>query len=415
MGRLPRSEKQLQRYPESDEEGIYSWSNLRGSGANSNRRDREKLWYPIYVDGGDINVPTFSAWDDDAKEWVLDTEPAGVPVFPVSDDGKQKVWSMGWNRAQLVAETDLEAREDGDGWQLYRKYRPNQDGTLPGTWWGGAKYSASESGTKVLNDILGAGRFSYPKSINTVVDCLRACNADPQATVLDYFAGSGTTGHAVMRLNADDGGSRRFVMIEMGEYFDRALVERTRRVMYSENWSNGKPKGAASGVLGLVKIQVLEQYEDLLDALVRVETEPDPNVPLQYLYRPEEQSVRASLDLTRPFSNEMRVGKDGELMTVDVLETYAYFQGLPVRQVGVYVGGEGRKIRWFQSGRHLVVFRDIDPGDDDSADLLALLDSRDGAEVLHVNEYVDERQFAERSVSVRVVTADDFDRGASWS
>ena len=202
-------------------------------------------------------------------------------------------------------------------------------------------------------------------------------------------------------------------MIEMGEYFDRALVERTRRVMYSDDWSNGKPKGASNGTVGLVKVQELEQYEDVLDALVPADGAGGTDVPIQYLYRPEEQTVRSSIDLTRPFDNEIRVGKDGETRTVDVLETYAYFQGLPVRQVGTHAGD--REIRWFQSGRHLVAFRDIKPGDDDTADLIALLDSREGAEVLHVNEYVDERQFAERSVSLRVVTASDFDKGASWS
>ena len=72
-------------------------------------------------------------------------------------------------------------------------------------------------------------------------------------------------------------------------------------------------------------------------------------------------------------------------------------------------------IRWFRSGRHLVAFRNIDPAQDDAADLHALIDNQDGVEVLHVNEYVDERQFAESAVSIRLVTANDFDRGASWS
>ena len=265
----------------------------------------------------------------------------------------------------------------------------------------------------VIADLFGSREvFSSPKPVELLTRFLSFVT-EASDVVADFFAGSGTTGHSVLRLNKDDGADRRFVLVEMGEYFEQVLLERIRRVMYSLDWKDGEPKGSQNGTIGLVKVQTVESYEDVLDALVPADDAGGSDVPIQYLYRPEEQTVRSSLNLTRPFGNEIRVGKDGETRTVDVLETYAYFQGLPVRQVGTHTGD--REIRWFQSGRHLVAFRDIEPGDDDTADLIALLDSREGAEVLHVNEYVDERQFAERSVSLRVVTASDFDKGASWS
>lgn len=103
---------------------------------------------------------------------------------------------------------------------------------------------------------------------------------------------------------------------------------------------------------------------------------------------------------------------------MDVLESYAYLQGLPVQRLGVHRADEGnadREYRWFRSGRHLVVFRPIEPGEDDTGQLGALLDEHADAEVLHVNEYLDERHLGDRDVNVRVVSAADFDQGAAWS
>ena len=87
--------------------------------------------------------------------------------------------------------------------------------------------------------------------------------------ILDFFAGSGTTGHAVLNLNKTDKGNRKFILVEMGEYFERTLKERIRRVMFSENWKAGNPDGKKQidGTVGIVKYQQLEQYEDILNNL----------------------------------------------------------------------------------------------------------------------------------------------------
>ena len=90
-------------------------------------------------------------------------------------------------------------------------------------------------------------------------------------SILDFFAGSGTTGHAVLNLNKIDKekGQRKFILVEMGEYFDSTLKERIRRVMFSQNWKAGKPdvNKKIDGTVGIVKYQRLEQYEDILNNL----------------------------------------------------------------------------------------------------------------------------------------------------
>src|SRR3546814_2124195 len=110
-------------------------------------------------------------------------------------------------------------RCDGNSIEIQKKYRPNQDGALPGTWWDSPEYSASESGTKILKSLFKAKDFDFPKSINLVIDNLRVLNIKDNDVVLDYFAGSGTTGCAAIALNREDGGSRNYILIEQGEYF----------------------------------------------------------------------------------------------------------------------------------------------------------------------------------------------------
>ena len=90
---------------------------------------------------------------------------------------------------------------------------------LPVTWWDKKEYSATEYGTNFLADMLGSvTAFSFPKSIHLVEDCIRVSCPKEDGLVLDYFAGSGTTGHAVLSLNREDGGRRKFILVEMGRY-----------------------------------------------------------------------------------------------------------------------------------------------------------------------------------------------------
>lgn len=191
VGRLPRDENRLARYAERDEDGIFAWANLRGTGANSYRKDRPKLFYPIWIEatGAAITVPSLE-WRESDGAWVaLTPAPVGYEIIlPIDEDGIERVWTLGWERAQREATTELSAKKANGKWQVHRKYRPNQDGALPGTWWADPKYSASESGTKVLQDIIGDNStFSYPKSIFTVEDCIRSTGLGSSGTTLDFF------------------------------------------------------------------------------------------------------------------------------------------------------------------------------------------------------------------------------------
>jgi adenine-specific DNA-methyltransferase len=94
------------------------------------------------------------------------------------------------------------------------------EGMLPLTVWDDKLYSSTEYGTNFLTDLMGARYFDYPKSIYAVIDSLRISNCHQDATILDFFSGSATTAHAVMQLNAEDGGNRKFIMVQLPEKTD---------------------------------------------------------------------------------------------------------------------------------------------------------------------------------------------------
>ena len=142
------------------------------------------------------------------------------------------------------------------------------DGITPLTVWTEAKFSATEHGTKVLKDLFKETIFSYPKSIYAVEESLNVMGAqfNRESIFLDYFAGSGTTGHAVINLNREDDGKRKYILCEMGEYFDSVTKPRIQKVIYSKDWSGGKPT-SREGSSHCFKYIRLEQYEDTLNNL----------------------------------------------------------------------------------------------------------------------------------------------------
>jgi len=358
VGRLPRDERRNARYPQSDENGAFTWINFRKTGAGSGRQDRPKLYYPVFVSkDGVVRVPTMK-WQEARREWMPEEQCSlgEVVVLPLDSDGSQRVWNMGWERAQREAKTNLTAKLVNGQWQIYRKYHANQEGALPGTWWDAAKYSATESGTRVVKDILGEREiFSYPKSISLVEDSLRACNCTQESCVIDFFAGSGTTGHAVINLNREDEGNRNYILVEMGDYFDNVLKPRIQKVVYSKDWKDGKPV-SREGSSHMFKYIRLESYEDALNNLELKRTpgqtsllDQNPEVREEYMlsYMLDVES-RGSVSLLNvrlfeaPFSYKLKAatGSVGEtkLVNVDLVETFNYLLGLTVRHVDVIRG-----------------------------------------------------------------------------
>lgn len=175
---------------------------------------------------------------------------------------------------------------------------------------------------------------------------------DADTIVLDYFAGSGTTGHAVVNLNRDDGGKRTFILMEMGEYFDTVLLPRIKKVTFTPEWKDGYPKRQATAEEvdrspRIIKYIRLESYEDALDSITFDQFGQLPGLAtsdeylLKYQLGWETKDSETFLNvakLTDPFRYRLRVHVNGvrRERRVDLPETFNYLLGLIVRTRRTY-------------------------------------------------------------------------------
>lgn len=159
---------------------------------------------------------------------------------------------------------------------------------------------------------------------------------------LDYFAGSGTTGHAVINLNREDGGKRKYILVEMGDHFDTVLRPRLKKVAYSANWKDGKPTNRDTGISHGFKYLRLESYEDVLNNLQLPAAESDllatamgQDYQLGYMLDVEARASLLSVaDFQKPFHYQLNIASDSsgasEPRAIDLVETFNYLLGLTV-------------------------------------------------------------------------------------
>jgi len=259
LGRLSHSDEQRSRYSEKDNIGYYEWENFRKNGTDSDRKDRPKQYYPIIVNESEntLRIPELQ-WNELTKSYTFNATLLGNEqiIWPNSPDGTEKVWKYGLERTRLIIDQILIKKKQGK-YELYRKKYINDAGSLPRTWWDKAEYSARDNGTRVLTNIFGPVKvFDFPKAPEAVKDSLKAANLKHDGLILDFFAGSGTTLHATMQLNAEDGGHRQCILVTNNEnnICEEVTYERNKRVI------NGytTPKGVE--VAGL-KANTLRYYK----------------------------------------------------------------------------------------------------------------------------------------------------------
>jgi len=221
--------------------------------------------------------------------------------------------------------------------------------------------------------------FPYCHPVSLYLNLLGAAASPNGSTVLDHFAGSGTTGHAVINLNREDGGRRRFVLVEMANYFDTVLLPRIKKVTFTPEWKDGKPQRMATQEEAergprLIKVIRLESYEDALDNIAFDDTSSQQALQfddylLRYMLTWETRHSETLLNvdkLSRPFSYQLRIHRDGEarVQQVDLPETFNCLLGLHVQTRRVY-DDDGRRYLAYhgvtrQGRRIAVIWRETD-------------------------------------------------------
>ena len=225
------------------------WDILRRTGTNDLRSDRKNLFYPIYfnLEGTRITgvgLPPDECFHPSSRVEVLKDK---LVLWPIKDSNVEGCWQLGskelkehlkkgyvkigkykdnnipisylkrgsvekieCNAVELLGYDDVSGGVIVDGSNYSYKF-------IPGSQWNIQSHDATQKGTKMLNGIIGR-RFTFPKSVYAVHDALRFFVADkPDALIVDFFAGSGTTLHAVNLLNKEDNGNRRCIMVTNNE------------------------------------------------------------------------------------------------------------------------------------------------------------------------------------------------------
>jgi len=371
VGHLQHSERQKQRYKDRDTRGAFEWVNFRKHGGL--REESPRMYYPIFIDRSRLTwrIPEMD-WNEATSEWVMVEQPTPDEdvSWPVDESQQQRRWK--WAVERLDSDrNDVKVARDRNGLlSLYIKARIPIEGRTPPTWWDKKEYSATDSGTRTLKDLFGRlGVFDYPKAVALVQDCLRVAALDKNGHVLDNFAGSGTTAHAVIDMNRHDSGKRRYVLVEIGDWFETVILPRIKKVVFCEKWKDGTPQGG-TGVSQLVKYQYLEQYEDTLNNLDLPRASDGQEMMrffgdeylLRYMLDFETQGSPSLMNLEMfkdPFAYRLRVQEGDQLVerSVDLVETFNYLLGLKVRKVRVFQdnGCPYRAVMGEKYGKRVVV------------------------------------------------------------
>ena len=265
---VPNARQELNQVARCKEDWTYN--SLRNWGGESRREDGANCFYAVRVRDGQI-VDFGDVWADENQhpEGANIVLPDGtVEVFPVDRQGVERKWRYERGTVESVRHKLKAVQSGADLWDIKIAKTRDQRKTV----WYSPRYNAGDHGTRLLGHLgVRSGAFDYPKSVFNVQDCIDSVS-DSGNLILDYFAGSGTTGHAVINLNREDGGDRRFILVEVGEHFDTVLLPRLKKVTYSPEWKDGKPVRQATAEEAersprIMKVIRLESYEDTLNNL----------------------------------------------------------------------------------------------------------------------------------------------------
>jgi len=205
---MPLNEKQLEEYKMTDEISPYKLQSFMRTGSNSRPEDRPNLHYSLYYNEKEDELST----KKENKDFI--------EILPIDRKGNKRVWRWGKETVDKKKDTEFKVTNYKGKFVVKVKKRffgNGLSGSKPKTFWFDPKYNASTYGTILLQNILQKEKpFDYPKSLYTVKDAM-IISTNKNAIILDFFAGSGTTGHAVLELNKEDGGNRKFILCTNNE------------------------------------------------------------------------------------------------------------------------------------------------------------------------------------------------------
>jgi len=342
--RLPRSEQDNKNYSNPDNDINGDWR----SGDVRSPSYRKTLCFNIITPSGKVIKPPKDGW-----RWMENTL-------------NEKIKS-----GEIIF--------NNDETKIIRKiYLKKQDGRTPENIWSGEEYGTTRIANSELKSLFDISVFNTPKPTQLIKKICQLFE-DKNQYILDFFAGSGTTGHAVINLNREDNGKRKYLLVEMGEYFDSVTKPRIQKVIYSDSWKDGKPQ-TKNGISQIFKYFKLESYEDTLNNLEFKKTDEQQKAfdfhpqakedyILNYSLRFESEKSLLNIDSFKtPFNYKLKIAISsvGETKdtTIDLVETFNYLLGLVVEKIDFSDGFLTIKGKNLKGVKILIIWRDNKTNDE---------------------------------------------------
>lgn len=194
-------DEQVALFDMRDETGAYRLKNFirLADGKYATRDAKPDFWYPIYV-------------SNDLSKVSIDEFDGAIPVYPITETGVERTWKTTKETcAERIALGDILAQRESGKVYVYEKLREDQ---VIKTHWINKKYHGFHYGTKILDDLLGVKTFDFPKSLYLMHDIFKLFT-EKDDIILDFFSGSATSAHAIMQLNSEDMGNRKFILAQI--------------------------------------------------------------------------------------------------------------------------------------------------------------------------------------------------------
>ena len=272
------------------------------------------------------------------------------PILGVSPP-KGKQWQIGLDTVQeFIDRGDLFIHKDSNPTIKMRPIDERTDITEPFWAFMDKNIGTAENAKSDLKQIIPGHSLDTVKPLN-VIKKLSFHSTNNNSLILDYFAGSGTTAHAVINLNREDDGKRKYILVEQAEYFNTVLKPRVQKVIYSKEWKDGKPQadddGNFHGVPQIAKVLKLESYEDTLNNLQlkkpdllthTLNEQTAQDYLLHYMLDMESRdSLLSTDDFRKPFDYRLNIASDSAgaytPQVIDLVETFNYLLGLRVESI----------------------------------------------------------------------------------
>jgi len=338
----------LKEYKYKDAKGVFKWHDLVIH--QYTKEERPNLYYGVVYNFKEDKLD----FDRDPK----DIDPSKEIVIYPSVDGRSVFTMTKQSMKEVNARGVIKVIKEGNKYRIkIKKYLEDDRGIVIGNplksilnenkWV--HKIGGTDEATKELKNLFNGLKFETAKPTN-LIELLIYVSTLKSSIVLDFFAGSGTTAHAVMKLNKEDSGKRKFILVEMADYFDTIIIPRIKKIAYSFNWKEGRPQDT-DGIGVFFKYHTLEQYEDALENIEFEKPQKElyefSDYFVKYMLEWETKRSKTFLNIDEmkdPFNYKLKIIENYQqkIVNVDLVETFNYLLGLNVSRYEV-LQKNGRK------------------------------------------------------------------------